>query len=92
MGEATVAEVTVAVEAIVVVEIMEQPQDHRGVAPIHHQGLTAVHQSAQAPGRPGQVLAGATAAAVPLIHRERVQHGQAVQHELAAPFDKNRPR
>ena len=85
-------EVTVAAEAIVVVEITEQPQDHRGVVPIHHQDLMAVHQSAQAPGQLGQVLAEATVAATPLIHHEQVQHGQVVQHEPAAPFDKNRPR
>ena len=85
MDEATVAEVTAAVEAIVVVEITEQPQDHRGVAPIHHQGLMAVHRSAQAPGQPGQVPVEVTVAAAPLIPHERVQHGQAVLS------DKNRP-
>lgn len=69
MEEATVAEVTAVVEVI---------QDQPEAAP-RHQGLTAVHQYAQAPERLGQALAEATAA-VPLAHHDRVPHGQAVRY------------
>ena len=74
--EATVAEVTAVVEVI---------QDQPEAAP-HHQGFTAVQPYVQALGRPGQVLAEAMAAAVPLAHHARVRHGQ------AARYGKNRPR
>ena len=69
MEEATVAEVTAVVGVI---------QDQPEVAPLHHQGLTAV-QYAQVPGQQGQALAEATVAAVPLVHHAPVQRGQAAQ-------------
>ena len=68
--EATVAEVTVVVEVI-----QDQPE-----AALHRQGLTVVHRYAQALEPLGQALAEATAVAVLLAHRERVQHGQAAQY------------
>ena len=71
--EAMVAEVTAVVEAI---------QDQREAAP-RHQGLTAVHQYAQAPELRGKALAEATAV-VPLGHHDQVQHGP------AALYDKDR--
>ena len=74
--EATVAEVTVVVEVI---------QDQPEAAP-HRQGLTAVHRYAQVPERLGQAPAEAMVAAVPLVHHDRVQLGQAAQ------CGKNRPR
>ena len=70
MEEATVAEVTAVVEVI---------QDQPVAAPIHHQGLTAVHQYVQVPGQQGQAPAEATVAAVPLVHHAPVRRGQAVQ-------------
>ena len=69
--EAMVAEVTVAGAPA------EHLQDHRGPAPLHHQGLTAVRY-AQPPGLLDKAAAEATAV-VPLVHHERVQHGRAVR-------------
>ena len=69
--EATVVEVTVVVEAI-----QDQPEAAR-------QGLTAVHQYAQAPEQLGKAPAEATAVAA-LAHHGRAQPGRAV------PYDKDR--
>jgi hypothetical protein len=77
-----VEEVTVA--EVIAVALAEHLQDQRGQAPLH-QGLTAVHQHAQAP----ELLARAAAevmAAVLSNHHDQAQHGQ------AARSDKNRAR
>jgi hypothetical protein len=71
-----VEEVTVA--EVIAVALAEHLQDQRGQAPLH-QGLTAVHQHAQAP----ELLARAAAEVMVVVrsnHHDRVQHGQAVRY------------